>query len=369
MLTRRSLLTSVAAAGAATFVLPSVALADPPDQSTPEGWLARLAVHRDDVSAVFSDGAGRRFSHLADRSLVVASAIKVVHLLAYTTAVAEGRLDPDEQVRVGDWDARHPYIGDGEVGKGDHHTALTYLGIPCDEYGVAKNPDQRVPLRSIAETMILCSDNAAADYLRARLGDRALRAAAARGGWRMPDVRMFGGETLLLFFPEYCPPPGSPVVLRRAAGDALSNRFACDPSFRAQVLPRVAEKPPSVEAIMAWSASTGQGSAEQLFRLHHEIAANRDRAAVLAQRVLGEQFAGHEPSGTKAVLYKGGNLPGFLVLGFDLLWPDRRPGTCTVFIKNSTPEDLQYGGVLQQLCVGALFRPDTFAALERALGH
>ncbi|MGW4402097.1 serine hydrolase [Amycolatopsis nivea] len=368
MLTRRSLLTSVAAAGAATFVLPSLALADPPDQSTPEGWLARLAAHRDDVSAVFSDGAGRRFSHLPDRSLTVASAIKVVHLLAYTTAVAEGRLDPAEQVRVGDWDARHPYIGDGPVGQGNHLNALTRLGIPCDEYGVAKDPDQRVPLRSIAQMMILVSDNSAADYLRARLGDHALREAAARGGWRMPDVRMFGGETLLLYFPEYCPPQGSPVVVRRAAGDALSNRFACDPSFRAQVLPRAAEKPPSVEAIMAWSAVTGQGSAAQLFGLHHEIATSRDRAAVLAQQILDVPVV-PKPPDSKALLFKGGNLPGFLVFGFDVLWPGRRPGTGTLFLKNSTPEDLQYARVLVQLCVDALYLPDTFAALERALGH
>ncbi|MFE3177762.1 serine hydrolase [Amycolatopsis sp. NPDC059090] len=368
MLTRRSLLTSVAAAGAATFVLPSLALADPPDQSTPEGWLARLAARRGDVSAVFADGTGRRFSHLPDRSLTVASAIKVVHLLAYTTAVARGRLDPAEQVRVGDWGARHPYIGDGPVGHGNHRNALTYLGIPCDEYGVAKDPDQRVPLRSIAQTMILVSDNSAADYLRSRLGDHALREAAARGGWRMPDVRMFGGEVLLLYFPEYCPPPGSPVEVRRAAGDALSNRFACDPSFRAQVLPRAAEKPPSAEAIMAWSAATGQGSAAQLFGLHHEIATSRDRAAVLAQQLLDVPIT-KKPSGSKALLYKGGNLPGFLVLGFDVLWPDRRPGTSTIFLKNCTPEDLQYAPVLIQLCVDALYLPDTFSALERALGH
>lgn len=66
-----------------------------------------------------------------------------------------------------------------------------------------------MPLQSIAEMMILVSDNSAADSLRSLLGYRALRAAAARGGWRMPDVRMFGGETLLRYFPEYCPPRGA----------------------------------------------------------------------------------------------------------------------------------------------------------------
>ncbi|MET9267984.1 serine hydrolase [Amycolatopsis sp. NPDC004079] len=369
MLTRRSLLTSVAAAGAVTIVAPSLALADPPDQSTPEGWLARLAAHRDDVSAVFADGAGRRLTHLADRPRPLASAIKAVHLLAYTTAVAEGRLDPDEPVRVGDWDAWHPYLGDGPIGSGAHWQALTQLGIPCDEYGMAKDPDQSVPLRNIAEMTIFVSDNAAADYLRHRLGDRALRAAGARGGWPMPDVRMFSGEVLLLLFPEYCPPPGSPVAVRRAAGDALANRFACDTSFRAQVIPRATTKPPSLEQTYAWAAATGRGSAAQLFGLHREIASSRDRAAVLAQQVLGTVLASRKPPGSDALLFKGGSLPAILTFGFDVLWPDRRPGTGTILLQNATEADNAHYEVLLDLGVRALSQPAAFRALERALGH
>ncbi|GAB3381944.1 serine hydrolase [Amycolatopsis echigonensis] len=74
----------------------------PSSFAVPEGWLARLAAHPDDGSPVFDDGAGRRFSHLPERSLTIASAIKVMHLLVYTTAVAQGRIDPAAQVRVGD---------------------------------------------------------------------------------------------------------------------------------------------------------------------------------------------------------------------------------------------------------------------------
>ncbi|WP_116206293.1 serine hydrolase [Amycolatopsis circi] len=370
MLTRRSLLTSVAAAGAATFVAPSLALADPPDQSTPEGWLARLAARPGDVSAVFADGAGRRLTHFADQPRPLASAIKAVHLLAYTTAVAEGRLDPAEPVRVGDWDAWHPYLGDGPIGSGAHWQALTRLGIPCDEYGMAKNPEQRVPLRNIADMAIFVSDNAAADYLRHRLGDRALRAAGARGGWPMPDVRMFSGEVLLLLFPEYCPPPGSPVVVRRAAGDALADRFAYDKSFRARVIPRVTTNPPSLEQVRAWTNETGQGSAAQLFGLHHEIASSRDRAAVLAQQVLGVPLASMKPPGSDALLFKGGSFSvNILTMGFDVLWPDRRPGTGTLLLQNATAEDEKYYEVLLKLGIDALSQPATFQAMERALGH
>jgi hypothetical protein len=91
-----------------------------------------------------------------------------------------GGLDPDEPVRVGDWDAFHPFDGDGPLGSGAHHRALTSLGIACDEYGVARDPERLVPLDAIATALISLSDNAAPDYLRARLGDEALRAAAER---------------------------------------------------------------------------------------------------------------------------------------------------------------------------------------------
>ncbi|GAA3578585.1 hypothetical protein GCM10022222_74150 [Amycolatopsis ultiminotia] len=369
MLTRRRLLTTVAATAPAALFLPGAAHAGEPDLTTPEGWLARLAAHRGDVSAVLDDGIGHRVRHLPAVKRPLASTIKVVHLLAYATAVGARRLDPDEQVRVGDWDARHPYLGDGPLGAGAHHSALTELGIPCDEYGVAKDPEQRVPLAKIPEMMIRFSDNAAADYLRARLGDVALHAAAARGGWTAPDVRMLGGETLLLFFPEYCPAPGSPVVVRRAAGDALSERFARDLSFRAKVLPRAAAKPPTAAEQWAWAARTGTGEAARLAGLHHEIAGSPDPAAALAREVLGRQFAGSRPPGTDAMLFKGGDLPGNLSIGLDLVWPHRRPGTAVVQLVNSTAADLQHADVLLRLCADALDTPATFAGLERALGH
>src|SRR3954451_22753478 len=85
---------------------------------------AWLAGHRDDVSVVADDGRDH-LAHHAEVPRVLASTVKVVHLLAYTTAVADGRLDPREPVRVGDWDAFHPFDGDGPTGAGAHFRALT----------------------------------------------------------------------------------------------------------------------------------------------------------------------------------------------------------------------------------------------------
>jgi len=241
-------------------------------------WFAK---HRDDVSIVADDGR-HHLAHHADVPRVLASTIKVVHLLAYTTAVAGG-LDPAEPVRVGDWDAWHPFEGDGKVGAGAHLRALTSLGVDCDEFGVARDPEQVVTLDAIATAMIAVSDNAAPDYLRARLGDDALRAAAASGGWPDPDLRWFCGETLRSFY------PGEPD---------LTARFTEDPAFRRDVLDRVRGEPISAEAEWAWTQGTARGTAAELFAFHRHLAGEDSPAAAHARRILG---------GT--VLFKGGSLP------------------------------------------------------------
>ncbi|WIX78643.1 serine hydrolase [Amycolatopsis carbonis] len=314
---------------------------------------------------MFDDGAGHRLVHQPVTPRPLASAIKVAHAAAYARAVAQRRLDPDEPIRVGDWDARYPYLGDG----GSHLQSYSLLGIPHDAYGMATNPDQTVPLHRMAELMIEVSDGAAADYLRARLGDAALRAEAARAGWFDPDVRMFGGETLLLLFPEFCPPPGAPARIRRAAGDRLSDRFAHDPAFRAQVLPRATTQPPTLDRQLAWAAASGRGTARQLAAMHHEIATAQGKAAGLTRQILGAQYAGHQPPGTTAMLFKGGSYPGIVTLGIDLLWPDRRPGTAVLLLSDISPADTEHVVVLLGLCTGALTTPATFADLAGALGH
>lgn len=242
---------------------------------------AWLAGHRDAVSVVADDGR-HHLAHHAEVPRVLASTIKVVHLLAYATAVIGG-LDPEEPVRVGDWDAFHPFEGDGPIGAGAHHRALTSLGIACDEYGVAHDPGRLVPLDAIATAMISESDNAAPDYLRARLGDDALRAAAAAGGWPGADLRWFCGETLRSFF------PGEPD---------LTARFTGDSGFRREVLERVRGEPVPDEAEWAWTQGTAHGTAAQLFAFHRHLATADTAAVALARRKLGD-----------GVRYKGGALP------------------------------------------------------------
>jgi beta-lactamase family protein len=255
-----------------------------------------LAAHRDATSVVAEDGR----HHHAEVPRVVASTIKVIPLLAYATAVAGGALDPAEPVPVGDWDAFHPFDGDGPLGAGAHHRALTSLGVACDEYGVAHDPGRLVPVDAIATAMITESDNAAPDYFRARLGNRAVRAAAADGGWADADLRWFCGETLRSFY------PGEPD---------LTMRFTGEPAFRREVLERVRGEPVSREAEWAWAQETAHGTAARLFAFHRHLATADTPAVALARRKLGRD-----------VRYKGGALPR--TRGFGLSAPG---GTVAMF--------------------------------------
>ncbi|MEV6911845.1 serine hydrolase [Amycolatopsis sp. NPDC051071] len=367
MLTRRHLLAG-AAAGSAALLLPGTASAATtgPDTATEQGWLDWIAAHRHDVSVLIDDGAGRRAARDADVDRVMASSIKVVHLSAYATAVAEGRLDPNEMIRVGDWDAHHPFVGDGRA----HFQALNSLAIPCDDYGIAKDPEQRVPLKRLVESMIFFSDNAATDYLRTRLGDPALRFAAARGGWFRPDTRSLGGEILMLIMPEYAPPPGSPAAVRRAMGDAVARRFVADPAFRAEALRRWPEMPMTPETQWPWIKGHGQGSATDLFALHHSLATDRYRpGGALAREILARPLSDRVPAGASEVLFKGGSLPFSLTFGLSVRWPGGRSGTAALLLTGVNEQAMRNAAVLIYYVVEALADPAKFTALRRALGR
>jgi len=330
---------------------------------TPEAWLAWFGEHRGDVSVVADDGAGNSLRYNEDVPRVLASAIKVVHLLAYAIAVAEGRLDPEERIRVGDWDAHHPYGGDGLIGAGAHHTALSGLGVACDEYGLAKDPEECVPLGHIAEAMIACSDNAAPDYFRARLGDEALRDAAARAGWPDPDLRPFCGETILSYFPDH----EDRYETHRTACTALAERFGTDPGFRRQVLARVDGEPIPAGDEWAWTRHTARGTAADLFALHQTVANERFRpaeAGAIARRILSLPLAHRVPAGAAEVLAKGGSLPHVLTAALDVRWPDGRAGTVVALLED-VPEG--HGAALTDLCLGVLTEPARFADLTQAL--
>lgn len=353
MLNRRKLLASVAVAG-------SVALLPPPRAraATPvDEWLDWIAAHRGNVGAAVDDGTGRRIRHRADVPMVLASTVKVVHAAAYGRAVADGKLDPAERIRVGDWDIRHPWVADG----GAHRQSLLALGVPCDELGIAHDPEQRVALDDLVRSMILYSDNAAPDFLRHRLGDGALFRAGAAGGWWRPDVRSFQGETLQLILPEQA---GRTPAERRVVGDRLAAKFIHSEAFRTEVAHRIPAMPATSDAQWPWTQGTGRGTAEQLANLHRAVA----HTGGIARDHLEVAFASKVPDGAVAVGFKGGSLPKTLNMGLSVRWRDGRVGSLALLLTGISDEQLAEPSGFLEAGLAALSTPSGFDGLARALG-
>jgi len=320
-LSRRTLLTTTAALAVLPAAPACAAEAAPePDLATPQGWLDWITAHRDRIALAARDTAGMRLEHRAAAAQPAASAVKVAHLAAYATAVADGVLDPREQVRVADWE-RYYVPTDG----GAHAAALADCGIPADASGLyAADPQRRVALEQLAAAMILRSDSAAPDYLRVRLGVERVRRAAEAGGWARPDLRSLCGEYLLLLLPAEESSPRS----RRERGFALEQRFSTDQALRDHVRDRVlrGQLPPyPVQA--AWAAGGAAASPWNLAALHGSIAEGRnmpERAAAIARDLLERPLRGHEPTGVAGIGYKGGSLPGVLAAGLTVRRTDGR---------------------------------------------
>ncbi|MCX2734360.1 serine hydrolase [Saccharopolyspora sp. NFXS83] len=334
-LSRRTLLTGCTAAVAALPLLTACSpaqarssIAGPraadPDLSTADGWLTWIAGNREHLALTLTDTAGLRIAHRARTPQPLASAVKAAHLAAYATAVAEGRLDPDEQVRVGDWE-RYYVPTDG----GAHSNALTELGIPTDATGLyAADPERRVALEQLATMMIAHSDSAAPDFLRDRLGTEAVLHAARAGGWHDADVRSLCAEYLFLVLPDEAPAPGTPLPRRLEIGFDLERRHRDDETLRAQVRDRLLTRPlPSYDAQLTWASGTAASTPEQLAALHRSLAEGRylpGPAGDIARGVLERQAAGNLPEGMLGFGYKGGSLPGVLTAGMSVRFADGR---------------------------------------------
>lgn len=368
MINRRRLLAAASLAGA-TALLPTRALAVPrlePEPKTPDDWVQWIQDHQASIGLTADDGTGDRLTNRSDQPHLLASTVKVVHLSAYATAVAQGTADPREQVRLGDWDAHHPYVSDG----GAHHAAYTALKIECDDYGVAEDPDQTVDLDTLAAAMIDFSDNAATDYLRQRFGDPALQRAAGQSGWRRPDLRSLQGEVLQLMFPELAASEDAPVPRRRRIGDRLAQRFTHDLDFRARAKERIPTMPATSEEQWPWIRGHGRGSADELFGAHRALASgdfSPTGAVAIARRHLERGLAGAIPEDALGIGFKGGSLPRTLSMGMSVRWKDGRVGTLALLLEGVEDFDLVNAGGFIQLGLEALTQPKRYEQLGAAL--
>lgn len=101
----------------------------------------------------------------ADRPQVLASTFKILVLMAYAQAVADGAVSPDDTIDKEDW--------------GRYYSGGTGFAASWDQMG---NPD-RPSLDELARVMILNSDNAVPDYFLATLKKKLVKSAFKRYDW------------------------------------------------------------------------------------------------------------------------------------------------------------------------------------------
>lgn len=332
----------------------------PADPATRAGWLGLIAARPDTVGLLVDDGRGTVVAHNADTPMPLASATKVVHLAAYGRAVSEGRIRPDDPVALGDRERWYLPGADANA----HPQALDRLGMPRAG-DVAADPARTVTVDALVTAMVRESDNAAADWLRDRLGDDALLRAAGDGGWPGYDLPSELGSQILLVTPEAGPPLTTPRAVRGPAEVALARRYAADPAYRADVQRRLVafvQRDPEgwVVAGRRWAEATAVGSPTQLAAMHRSVATGAfGPGADVARR----QLEWRPPSPRYgAVGFKGGSFPGVLTFGM----ATRRDGvvaTAVVLGRGLPPAVAPFVNPQQSLVLGAIADPADLRAL------
>lgn len=299
-----------------------------PGVGSVDGWVGYVAAHPQDVALVADDGRGTRLTHRADAVHPMASASKPLNTVAYARAVAAGVVSPGERVRVGDWE-RWAVRGGGEQA---HANALDHLGVPREGFR-ARDPDRTVTLDQIVDQMSIWSDNAAPDYLRARLGDRALVEAARAVGWNDPELPSTTGVLAAFFAPELLPAPGDRAA-RRAAEWRIARRYAEDPAFRADLDSRPV--PAGVDERAYVDGGPG-GTAAQLAALWTAVGRGTFEGAEVARRI-AEQDPDPGP-GLLGVGVKGGSTPGVLARGTEVRRADGTVGVAVLLVRGMSEGD------------------------------
>ncbi|WP_214404821.1 serine hydrolase [Pseudonocardia lacus] len=327
-LTRRRMLALTTAFAAAAGCARPAAPAPPPASAppgppdTPDALVDWIAARPDRASLLVDDGRGTLVEHLADRPRPVASANKVVHLVAYAQAVAAGRLDPDGPVPVAAWEAW--YVPSGAA-TDTHPAAAQALGAV---------PDGVVTWDGIAAVMIDLSDNAAADLLRAELGDDALVAAAAATGWSPVELPCFAGEVLA--FDAVPPGTDRPTAVldagrayagdpaRRAAHAAAVRQAGATPTDD----PTAGLDDPTLRAVLRWWDGSPAAAARQLAGVHRAAATDAlgPEVSATVRRHLERALTGRLPAGVLGAGQKGGNYAGLITNAFTLRRADGTTG-------------------------------------------
>ncbi|WP_143020111.1 serine hydrolase [Sinosporangium album] len=258
---------------------PASTTASEPEIKTPEDVLAYLAANKDKVSLVARPG----LNHNSTKEFPFASTFKLFHLAAYVTAVHKGTIDPEEKVPMATWKAYHLPGTDG----GAYDNAVKRL-----------KPGTTVTIDQLVSAMIIESDNASTDYLRHRLGERALIAAAKTGGGPAPrQVNTINGESLRM------------AGCQKTADQCLADHVAKGGNTTPPTLPDFATQ-------AAWANTVTLAQPRTVAKLINAIARNKyvsAEASALARKHLEWPMRnGFQHPKIAALGTKGGMFPGVL---------------------------------------------------------
>ncbi|HUS94864.1 MAG TPA: serine hydrolase [Patescibacteria group bacterium] len=145
-----------------------------PDEALPA--LERLVSAPESVALVAYQ-VGRESEgvyHNAEQPMPLASVVKIITLIAYAEAVAEGILDPAEWISLEELNGS--YLPGSDLGA--HTRALSEL----DDRGLIGRDPLSVPLEEVPWMMIRHSSNAASDYIHLALGQKKIESTAIQLG-------------------------------------------------------------------------------------------------------------------------------------------------------------------------------------------
>lgn len=259
----------------------------------------------------------------ADVPMPLASVVKVVHLVAYAEAVADGRLDPTNTVMLDELAAF--YLPNIDLGT--HTRALTALE---DNGRVFGNPPA-VLLDEVPGMMIAQSSNAATDYLHLLLGQREIEETAVDLGLESQTAPCpFLGQFLIMAnhaiqqnnsYQAWEAYKDNPSSYGRDSM-LLTEAFSSDEQFRETAVDwRRQTRQPNGQTQRLFSQDfNAHGSAADYANLMARIAQNglsSGESSYIARRFLEwpMRFADNQALFTN-LGYKNGSLPGILTTAY-----------------------------------------------------
>jgi hypothetical protein len=353
-------------------------LARAPEEIQPA--LRYLLDHPDQVAlAAYRLGQEEEGVYLnAEAPMPLASVVKLVTLVAYAEAVADGRLDANSTVALADVEAFYLPTLDLNA----HPRAISAL----EEEGRIFGDPPAMLLDAVADMMMTYSSNAAADYLHNLLGQEVIEQTAIDLGLTGQTAPCpFLGQFLAMSnhtrgsvsdeaaISAYLADPqryGREVV-------ALTDAFSSDPAFREEaIIWRQTTRRPNGRAQRLFADTlNAQGSAAEYAALMARLAQNglsSSESSYTARR-LAEwpmRFPVNQEVFTN-VGYKGGSLPGVLTSAY-YAYPlsDGVPVVAALFFRDLPSETYRawrFDQAHDELARWLLYEPEAIPLLRAAL--